>query len=102
MRPELSALLLPPKRAGLVEPSVCRSQVLAVPGEVTVGETPPVQSVVTARPISTTPPHWPCEVLVLRPRMLSRLVKMIGAVAEPTALSLLPRLTASHDWPVPP
>ena len=29
-----------------------------------------------------------------------RLVKTIGAVAVPTALILLPRLTASQDWPV--
>ena len=33
---------------------------------------------------------------------MSRLVKMIGWVAVPTALMRLPRLTASQDWPVPP
>ena len=37
-----------------------------------------VQSVTGARPISTTPPHWPDELSVLRPSTLSRLVKMIG------------------------
>ena len=62
----------------------------------------PLQSVIGARPISTTPPHWPCEVSSLSPSTLSRLVKMIGWVAEPIAETLLPRLTASHDWPVAP
>ena len=43
------------------------------------------QSVIGARPISTTPPHWPCDFSVFSPSTLSRLVKMIGAVGVPTA-----------------
>ena len=58
------------------------------------------QSVIGARPSSTTPPHWPCESSVARPSTLSRLVKTIGAVAVPTALMRLPRLTASQETPV--
>ena len=38
---------------------------------------------------------------MLRPSRLSRLVKMIGLVAVPTELILLPRLTAIHDTPPP-
>ena len=94
--PLLSAGVAPPKYAGSTAPSVWRSQ-LTVPG-VAAGAT--VQSVMGARPSSTTPPHWPCELSVARPSTLSRLVNTIGAVAVPTALMRLPRLTASQATPV--
>ena len=77
-------------------PSTWASQVgvpgTAVPGQLLIG----------ARPSSTRPPHWPIESMVVVPSMLWRLVNTIGLVAVPTALILLPRLTCSHDTPVPP
>ena len=84
--------------AGSTAPSTWRSQ-LTEPG-VAVGAT--VQSVIGARPESTTPPHCPCESSFVRPSTLSRLVKMIGWVAVPAALMRLPRLTCNQETPVAP
>ena len=86
----------------VLEPGVEIELLVEDGAQVAAGTEPVVQSVTRPRPISTTTPHWHWDVSVVRPSTLSRLVKMIGEVAVPTALIRLPRFTASQDWPVPP